>query len=213
MHTSVDKAQTALPSIFLNPIEWTAALFFLIIVFAYVLCHGLTALVVTPVQSLVLPEVTVFASLIYLPHGVRVLATWAYGWKAVPALIVGTSLSVWLFSAPEDVNFLQPALIEGILVGSASAFVAFEITRLAGFDFYFGGSRKLQWKGLIAVGALSSVINSLGQTLVYSGLIDLEKVIGVWAIYAAGDLIGLVMCMVALMFVFRWDRMFRALKR
>jgi hypothetical protein len=34
----------------------------------------------------------------------------------------------------------------------------------------------------------------------------------VWAIFAARDLIGLVVCMVALMFLFRWDRRFRALK-
>ncbi|SMX24703.1 hypothetical protein [Boseongicola aestuarii] len=185
---------------------------FLIIVLAYVLCHGMTALLITPAQSLVLPEITVFASLVYLPHGVRVLATWAYGWKAVPALILGVSLSAWLFSPSEDLSFLEPALIEGILVGSASAFIAFEIARLAGFDFYFGGSRKLQWKGMIAVGALSSLLNSFGQTLVFSGLIELDKVIGVWAIYAIGDLIGLVVCMIVLMFVFRWSRVFEGQK-
>jgi hypothetical protein len=185
---------------------------FLIIILAYVLCHGLTAQVVTPIQSLVLPEITVFASLVYLPHGVRVLATWAYGWKAVPALIIGVSISAWLFSPPEDLNFLEPALLEGILVGSASAFIAFEVARFAGFNFYFGGSRRLHLKGLLAVGALSSVINSFGQTLVYSGLIDLEKVIGVWAIYATGDLIGLIVCMIVLMFIFRWGREFGALK-
>lgn len=186
---------------------------FLIIILAYVLCHGLTALVVTPVQSLILPEITVFASLVYLPHGVRVLATWAYGWKAVPALIVGTSLSIWLFSSSEELNFLEPGLIESILVGSASAYIAFEIARLAGYNFYFGASRRLRWKGMIAVGALSSVINSLGQTLVYSALIDLEKVIGVWAIYATGDVIGLVVCMIALMYVFRWGRVLGSMKR
>ena len=185
---------------------------FLLVVLAYVLCHGLTAMVVTPIQSVFLPEMTVFASLIYLPHGVRVLATWAYGWKAIPALILGVSLSALIFSPSEDINFLEPALLEGILVGSASAYIAFELMRLAGFDFYFGRSRKLQWKGMIAVGALSSVINSFGQTLVYSGLIDLEKVIGVWAIYATGDLIGLIVCMVVLMLVFRWNRIFGVLK-
>ena len=93
-------------------------------------------MVVTPIQSVFLPEMTVFASLIYLPHGVRVLATWAYGWKAIPALIVGASLSVLLFSPSEDLNFLEPALIESLLVGAASAYIAFELLRLAGFDFY-----------------------------------------------------------------------------
>ena len=181
---------------------------FFIIIAAYVLCHGLTALVVTPVQSIVLPEITVFASLVYLPHGVRVLATWILGWKAVPALVAGVSISAWIWSPSEDLNFLEPALAGGILVGSASAFVAFEIARLVGINVYLGGSRKLKWKGLIAVGALSSVVNSLGQTLVYSGIIDLEKVIGVWAVYAIGDLVGLIACMVVLMFVFRWSRVF-----
>ena len=181
---------------------------FFIIIAAYVLCHGLTALVVTPVQSIVLPEITVFASLVYLPHGVRVLATWILGWKAVPALVAGVSISAWIWSPSEDLNFLEPALAGGILVGSASAFVAFEIARLVGINVYLGGSRRLKWKGLIAVGALSSVVNCLGQTLVYSGIIDLEKVIGVWAVYAIGDLVGLIACMVVLMFVFRWSRVF-----
>lgn len=181
---------------------------FFIIIAAYVLCHGLTALVVTPVQSIVLPEITVFASLVYLPHGVRVLATWILGWKAVPALVAGVSISAWIWSPSEDLNFLEPALAGGILVGSASAFVAFEIARLVGINVYLGGSRRLKWKGLIAVGALSSVVNSFGQTLVYSGIIDLEKVIGVWAVYAIGDLVGLIACMVVLMFVFRWSRVF-----
>jgi hypothetical protein len=184
----------------------------LIISLLFVLAHGLTALVFTPVQSIVLPEVTVFASLIYLPHGVRILATWAYGWKAIPALIAGASLSVWLFTPSEDLNFLEPALIESILVGSASAFIAFEFARFAGYNFYIGGSSKLHWKGMIAVGALASVINSLGQTLVYLDLIDFEKIIGVWAVYAVGDLIGLIVCMVVLMLVFRWSRVFSLLK-
>jgi hypothetical protein len=186
---------------------------FVIIILAYVLCHGLTAMVVTPVQGLILPEVTVFASLVYLPHGVRVLATWAYGWKAIPVLAIGATISSYLFSSSDDWRLLEPALLQSILVGSAAAFIAFEIVRLIGFNYYFDGSRNLRLKGMIVIGALSSVVNSLGQTRVYSELIDLEKVIEVKATYAAGDLIGLVVCMVALMFLFRWDRRFRALKR
>ena len=108
--------------------------------------------------------------------------------------------------------FLEPALIQSHLVGAASAFIAFELARIAGYNFYFGGSKKLRWKGMIAVGALSSVINSIGQTLVFSGLIDLEKIIGVWAVYAVGDLIGTIVCMVVLMLVFRWSRAFSVAK-
>ncbi|MEO9573336.1 MAG: hypothetical protein ABJ360_16755 [Roseobacter sp.] len=181
---------------------------FLVIIACYALCHGLTAWVVTPVQSHFLPQITVFASLVYLPHGVRVLATWAFGWKAIPALLVGESLSAWMFTPTKDLDFLGPGLIGSLVVGAASAFIAFEIARLVGINVYLGGLRRLKWKGLIAVGALSSIVNSVGQTLVFSGIIDLEKVIGVWTVYAIGDLIGLIVCMVVLMFVFRWSRVF-----
>ena len=50
-----------------------------IVIVAYMLAHGLTAWLITPVQALLLPDVTAFASLVYLPHGVRVLATWLLG--------------------------------------------------------------------------------------------------------------------------------------
>ena len=68
-------------------------MYFFVVVLAYVFCHGVTSLLITPLQSHFLPEVTIFASFLYLPHGVRVLATWAYGWRAVPALLLGAGLS------------------------------------------------------------------------------------------------------------------------
>ncbi len=185
----------------------------LIVALADVFCHGLTALVVTPVQSIVLPEETVFASLIYLPHGVRVLATWAFGWRAIPALFIGSSIAVWLFTPADDLNLLEPALLESILAGAVSAFLAFELARLAGFDFYFGRSRRLNWKGMIMIGAISSVINSIAQTFIFSGLIGLDQLVEVLLIYSVGDLVGLIVCMVALMFVFRWSRLYSLSRR
>ena len=180
---------------------------FLIVVLAYVFCHGITALVVTPIQGILLPELTVFASLVYLPHGVRVLATWAFGWKAIPALVVGTGISAWIFRPAEDWALIEPVLLQGILVGSVSAFMAFELARLLGFNLYFGGTRRLKWKGMILIGTISSIINSIGQTLVHSGFVGLDQLPELLIIYATGDLIGLVTCIIALMFVFRWSRL------
>ena len=186
---------------------------FLIVALAYVFCHGLTALVVTPAQSIFLPEETIFASLVYLPHGVRVLSTWAFGWRAIPALVVGSSIAAWLFTPADEFGFLEPALLESILAGAVSAFLAFELARLAGLDFYFGRARRLSWKGMITIGAISSVINSVAQTFIYSGLIGLDQLVEVLVIYAVGDLIGLVVCMVALMFIFRWSRLYSEVER
>ena len=79
----------------------TFAQYFLIVVAAYVLCHGITAFVVEPVQELFIPHVTIFASLIYLPHGVRVLATWMMGWRAIIPLCTGAYLSHLAFTPVE----------------------------------------------------------------------------------------------------------------
>lgn len=182
-------------------------MFFVIVALAYVLCHGLTDAFVAPLQRVFFPEETVFAALIYLPHGVRVLATWAFGWKAVPALLVGALCSVWLFSSDQEVAFLSTQLWEGIILGSVSALLAFEFARLTGHDLYAGREHKLSWRGMIVVGALSSVINSIGQTAVYSGLIGLEDLGKVLVMYAIGDLAGVVLGMISLMFVFRWLRL------
>ncbi|PWJ21683.1 hypothetical protein [Jannaschia seohaensis] len=180
---------------------------FLIVTLAYVFCHGLTALAVTPAQRMFLPDETIFASLIYLPHGVRVLATWAFGWRAIPALLLGSSVAAWLFTPAAEFDFLEPVLLESIFAGAIAAFVAFELARLVGLDLYYGRSKRLSWKGMIAIGAVASVINSVAQTFIFSGLIGLDQLLKVLFIYAVGDLVGLVVCMVALMFIFRWSRL------
>lgn len=181
-------------------------MYFLAIILAYVLCFGLTSVLIAPLQSIFLPELTVFASLIYLPHGVRVLATWAYGWRAIPALFLAGGVSTWLFRGEQDIEILSPMLVESLLVGACCAFLAFEVARFFGFRAYLGQERRLHWKDMLALGLLSSLFNSIGQIIVFYGLVGVESAISVAAIYAVGDLLGLVVCMFALMLVFRWLR-------
>lgn len=181
--------------------------YFFVIMLAYVLCHGLTALVITPVQQEFLSDITIFASLVYLPHGVRVLATWLWGWKAFFPLYAGACLAE-LFFTPEHIHSLtQEALHLSVAVGAVSALAAFEILRLLGQNLYAGQSQRMSWKAVLSVGALASVINSIGQSIVYSGVILPEHAPSVLVTYAVGDMIGLFVSMVALMMVFRWIRL------
>lgn len=182
---------------------------FLIIAAAYVFCHGLTALLVTPVQQTFLSEITVFASLVYLPHGVRVLATWLWGWKAVFPLFLGAFVSELLFTPTQIQAFTEPVLLQSIAVGALSAPIAFGLFRLAGRNLYAGQSRRMNWKWLLLVGAVASIINSVGQSYVYSGLIVPEDAIAVLLTYAVGDLVGLMVSMLALMLIFRWIRVLK----
>lgn len=180
---------------------------FAVITAAYIICHGLTAWVVTPIQNRFLPDITVFASLAYLPHGVRVLSVWLFGWRACLPLAAGAVLSELMFTEAGVRQLMQPVLLQSIAVGAVSALLVFELLRLAHRDFYAGRARRIAWTGLLAIGALASILNSFGQSLVFSGLIFPGDQLLVMAVYAVGDLIGLVICMVALMLMFRWLRL------
>lgn len=174
---------------------------------AYVAGFALTSFVIAPVQGLFFPEITVFASLMYLPHGIRVLATWALGWRAIPVLAIANYLAASLFMPDSTLTFLEPAHAMGVLVGAVSAYAAFEISRAIGVNLYFGKGQRLSWKGILVVGVLASVINAIAQSYVYGGLIDIGDRLPVLMVYLLGDVIGLIVCLVALMFVFRWQRL------
>lgn len=181
----------------------------LVVVLAYVIAHGFTALLVTPIQSHFLPDITSFASLLYLPHGVRVLATWLFRWKAIPALFVGALLSEMLFTPGGASAILSPVMLTSILVGAASAFLAFEVMRFFGYPAYASPPRQIHWTHVLAAGVVSSLLNSVGQSIVFSAEILSERALIVAALYALGDIAGLTVTTLALMLIFRWVRLSR----
>jgi hypothetical protein len=181
---------------------------FLIIVAAYVLCHGVTAFGVKPVQELFIPHVTIFASLIYLPHGVRVLATWMLGWRAIIPLLTGAYLSNLLFTPDEVRAVTDPVILQSNMVGALSAYAAFGLMKIFGRDIAANGGRSMDWKWLLIVGAMASVLNSVGQSIVFSGLIFPDQAFVALAIFAVGDLAGLAVNMLVLLLIFRWIRLF-----
>lgn len=180
-------------------------MWFIYIILAYVLCYGITAHIVSPLQSLVMPEITNFAAIAYLPHGVRVLSVWIYGWKAVPALATGGSISAYLFRG-DDVAFFMSALPFGILLGACSALIAFELLRLSGHNHYLTDQKRTQWIALIGVGVVASIINSIGQTIIHSDFITTANLFGTGMVFLVGDTVGLVITMFILMFIFRLVR-------
>ena len=181
--------------------------YFIVITMAYILCHGLTALLVTPIQQEFLSEITIFASLVYLPHGVRVLATWLWGWKAFFPLYVGGCLSTLIFTPEHEQALIQESLHLSVGAGALSALLAFEAMRLLGRNLYAGKSNRIDWKGLLIIGAAASVINSVLQSFIYSGVILPEHAVSTFMTYAVGDLVGLFVSMLALMMIFRWIRL------
>ncbi|MCG7627682.1 hypothetical protein MHM88_07690 [Epibacterium sp. MM17-32] len=169
----------------------------------YVVCHGVTARIVAPVQGYFFSEITVFASVLYLPHGVRVLSTWLMGGRAAVPLVVGAFLSEWWFTEADIRALMQHMIWFSILVGALSAPVAFAILRLLGVLTQRDGARRMDWRRLLLAGMLASILNSIGQTVVFSGLMSPGHQLGVIVTYALGDMLGLVAAMLVLMLVFR----------
>lgn len=174
-----------------------------VVALIYVICHGITTWVVVPVQSYFLGGISVFASLVYLPHGVRVLSTWLMGWRAVLPLALGAFLSELIFTEADVRAMIGHVLWLSIAVGALSAWATFEILKLFGASSYAGQGLRMDWRRLLGVGILASVLNSIGQTLVFSGLISPGDQIGVIVTYALGDLLGQGGAMLALMLLFR----------
>ncbi|GGG77201.1 hypothetical protein GCM10011415_27600 [Salipiger pallidus] len=183
------------------------ALPFLVVASAYILAHGLTAMLVTPLQSHVLPGVTPFASLLYLPHGVRVLAAWLMGRASFVPLCVGAFLSEALFTPSGISSVSDPTIIVSIIVGAGSAILSFELMALAGQRLYACERAGTRWPKLFIVGVMASVINSAAQSVVFSGLVLPHHFFAVLSVYALGDVLGLAVTALVLMLCFRWLRL------
>ena len=67
------------------------------IISCYCLTFALVNQMIFPTQQSVFPSVTQYAALIYLPHGVRVIATWLYREKAILPLLIAHLIIYYSF--------------------------------------------------------------------------------------------------------------------
>lgn len=135
-----------------------------------------------------------FTSLVFLPHGVRVLAAWLYGWRSVlylaPGVIVG---HYYLYG-----THLDAGLVGGWIAGLACAPLAFTLLRVAGLDLRPSRRRRrTHWRDILLVGGVASVFNSGFSGLAYGN--DLATM----SARFVGDIMGTLVCLLLLMAAFR----------
>jgi hypothetical protein len=124
-------------------------------------------------------------SLVFLPHGVRVLAAFLVGARSVMPLAVGTLIGISLgLDGSTDPSAI---LIPGIFC----SYLAFKIFELSGVAFKPGLSSLRQWRGLVLVSFVAALINGLGIVLilVLSGLNEGEVLPRLFG-YVIGDTVG-----------------------
>ncbi len=164
---------------------------------AFIIALSFVTWIVVPVQSLFLPEVTVFAALVFPPHGVRVLSAWLFGWRSVLYLLIAALLAHPLLTP--DVAF-GAKTVAGMVISAVSAAVAFWMLERVYRNFRTNRaeSGRATWRGLVFVAVASSTINSLGQNLLFAQEIWPVGTLNVFAAFLVGDCLGTWLAFVAL---------------
>lgn len=177
---------------------------FLIVSSAYIVCYTLVGGLVLPLQTVLFPEFTKSISLLFLPHGVRILSAHYFGWKSIP-LLLPASYFMWylsVYATGIPIHPTQP------LISLLACILGYKIALSIYFIFErFCGKQK--WKILIFGGVFGSFLNGFGNSFFYcegcaptfSHYIET---------YMLGDILGQLALMLLLMYLLKWIRLFKA---
>ena len=170
---------------------------------------------IVPIQSYFLPELTLFAALVFPVHGIRVLAAWLFGWYSVIYLFVANIFIFFLLSRHEENLYALlsfESVIAWVLVSVICIFT-FDLLKISGVDTKtsIGKVNNQAWKIIILVGFISSFFNSLGHNLIFTSSILPENSLRLIFAFLIGDTAGTVVCLVMMIYIFKlFSRYFNA---
>lgn len=149
----------------------------------YVWAYFATVHLVVPMQQVIFPATVM--SLLFLPHGLRVLTAWIYGWRSVAYLAPGAVLCNLHFAGPRA---FDADILLGTTASLVSAPLAIALLRLAkrrvGVPL---GQTPLST--VLETGVVASFLNLSALGLAY-GLVPTESVV-----IFAGDMSGLLVAL------------------
>ena len=168
---------------------------FIIVSLAYITSYTLTNGLIAPLQSMLLPSYTTTISLLFLPHGIRVLAAYYYGWKAF-LFIIPPAYLMWgviVYGAEVPLHPLQPissciSCIIGVKIISKNT----------------TGHIEKEWKILILGGFIGSILNGISSSFLHNGVITTSIFD-----YIFGDMLGQILLMIILLYMFKILRIFK----
>jgi len=187
--------------------SWIAVVFI-----AYVALAAFQKFAIYPIEALLLPVYAQYASLMYLPHAVRVLATVIYGPKTFFVLLPAVLFEAYLLYPKTD-GLFSITTIAIAVIGAACAPIAFLLlNKIGGVDVSGSDARNLRcnWRCVFAGGLIASAINSIGLTAFFFDLSDINTASLAMARFFVGDIIGLLVGLVVLTFIFRLLRHIKA---
>lgn len=164
------------------------------------------------IETLVLPFTDTFelvSFLVFLPHGVRVIAVYLLGWRAVLPLFIAHLMLYQLFEKmpPSEVH------LPLALVGALCPLIAFELLRACDFSSYYRRNAPASMPNTIGTpllaGILAAIFNGL-LTLAFfmatgNPVATLTFLLG----YFIGDLLGISLILGALITLRRLDNLLK----
>ena len=187
-------------------IEFTRLNEFAVIFAAFITAYALVRFVVAPVQHYFISTNVMMGSLLFIPHGIRALAVWLCGVRAILPLILAELLGD-LFLWQPDVG--SSVLLGSSMVGGLCVYLTFELFRLAGIELRPDGkdSALTNWKSLILLASIASVFNSIGKQIFFGGLAPLADELLILAMFWIGDTVGTFACLLLLIGIRRRFRL------
>ena len=174
---------------------------FTIVVVSYLASYLLVAKVLTPIQSQYISN-SELVSLLFLPHGVRVLACVLYGPRlGAFYLFAATLLTGFWVGRIGDYDPLTLTLLYA--VGSLCVPIAFVFLEFIHEDTKIGLTKvnNNMIKTIAYLALISSILNSIGHALVLDGFSTFEVKPRIILQFLIGDLLGTLVLFLCLRFV------------
>jgi hypothetical protein len=165
---------------------------------AYLLAFFATFVAIMPLQDAVFPAFANYASLLFLPHGVRVISAWLYGWRSLIFLAPGAVLS---HSYLYGFAGFSPDYMVAMFFGVFCAALSFWCFAYVGMDLRVHHSNRVNWRDVMLAGVVASILNSAGTKFFFGNDVSTATARFV------GDVTGMFVSIFLLMLLFRvWRR-------
>ena len=174
---------------------------FTIVVVSYLASYLLVAKVLTPIQSQYISN-SELVSLLFLPHGVRVLACVLYG-PRLGAFYLFAAGILTAFWAGNLADYDPLTLTILFAVGALSVPIAFVFLEFIHEDTKIGLTKvnNNTIKTIAYLALISSILNSIGHALVLDGFSAFEVKPRIILQFLTGDLLGALVLFLCLRFV------------
>lgn len=162
----------------------------IIIAGLYITLDAIVVFGLNPIQSILLPDITTYSSLIFLPFSLRIFSTSLVGADAIPGLFLGMVFSSYFFWGVADISLLLVIS----LFGSVNTWVVFRTLSHLGINAFYTTAEKNmpQLNTYLIVGLVTAMVDGFLMTALLETEARIQNVTIHYASFTIGGLAGLV---------------------